>query len=870
MEYCTQKNRGLKGRTGKKLLLFSFYLSILDSYQKIAYGPRPRTISGKNMKGSIFHKTLLAAAAFALVTAVYPSGARGAEAAPKTGGILGAAVRAQITPPPGTPLSGYGKLRGKPSRGMHDPIYAQAAALSNGQETFLFMSLDICLIDRSLREAILQQIRTRYDLEPSHFILTATHTHSGSGAYGKRYWQKYIMGKFDPQIFRWIVDQASAAGSRALEIMNPVELEYGESRIDHLIENRMIPKLRYPAELKVLRMKDASGAVRAHLIFMAAHPTLFPAKDTLKISADFPGVIAAQLADRYPGSTAVFINGAAGDLRPHASKDSDKLARMNDFGNAIAGEIMNLSYGAADTSGPWTAVLKDMKLPPVKVRAGWFTVPSLLGGRFFPGHSYFQAVRMGRLAVLAFPGELSSELGFQAENLAHTYNLQPLFAGYANDYIAYVVPRRYYGQRKEYESRVSFYGPDMDWFVLRSGEALIREITTAGERSEIDRPGIRRDEDGLPVLKLYGSSYHRGFEEGRLMRDTIRAGTDSIFAYFRKELKVPLVNRAVINYLGGRAWKQMSPYITYEEYENLRGIADGSGVPLGRLEKLHAMPELFPALCANGAYWGKATAGGKLIALRNLDWNRAMHVQDLAAVKYVVNRAGEDYVNIGYAGFEGVLSGMNEEGVSVGQIGAVSSDETMKGVPMPFLLKRILEESAVLDDAKSIFERSDLTRGYNYVIAGAKEKQAFAAEATATKLAFFDANDPKEALVPYAVPVEDAVLRADPALDPAIRDLQKASGGKPKKPGLEPPAGSAYEIRYRKHAALVLENYGRLTPEKAEEIAGQIAPRSNIQSVIYAFPDIFVANARGEQRAADSGYRHLNFEELRGWNEKAG
>ena len=99
-------------------------------------------------------------------------------------------------------------------------------------------------------------------------------------------------------------------------------------------------------------------------------------------------------------------------------------------------------------------------------------------------------------------------------------------------------------------------------------------------------------------------------------------------------------------------------------------------------------------------------------------------------------------------------------------------------------------------------------------------------------------------------------------MDPVIRDLQKASKGNPKKPGLEFPAGSAYEIRYKKQGELVKENYGKIDPGTAKKIALEVAPGSNIQSVIYAFPDFYVANAKDNLRAAETEYIKFNFEEL--------
>src|SRR6476646_3837494 len=40
--------------------------------------------------------------------------------------------RAEISPPVGTPLGGYGERHGKPSTGLHDPLFAKALALDDG------------------------------------------------------------------------------------------------------------------------------------------------------------------------------------------------------------------------------------------------------------------------------------------------------------------------------------------------------------------------------------------------------------------------------------------------------------------------------------------------------------------------------------------------------------------------------------------------------------------------------------------------------------------------------------------------------------------------------------------------------------------
>ncbi|HXV28037.1 MAG TPA: neutral/alkaline non-lysosomal ceramidase N-terminal domain-containing protein, partial [bacterium] len=654
--------------------------------------------------------------------------------------------KTEITPPLGSPLAGYGKRHGKPSQGVHDPLYARALSLTKNGQTIVFISIDLVLIDDHLRAHIVEKLKP-YGLEDKQVLLSATHTHSGTGAIGGRFWEKFIMGKFRRTVFEYVTQRIAEAVIQSLNPQTPVTAEYGETDIGELIENRMDRKLNYPGLLRILRFKNAQGEIKGNLVFMAAHPIILPAANFL-FSADFPGVMTREIENQFPESVGLFINGAAADLRPRIpGEGEDRFERMETYGRALVEKISQIGFVSLSLEGPWMTVLKKVPLPKVKIRQGWFRVPSLLGNRIFPRQTLFQGFRLGNLIFLAFPGEVASETGYEIENRAAFYGLTPFFIGYANDFIGYVIPRRYYTDQKNYEARASFYGKKLDWYFQKHTDQLIESLLTESEKEAAEKPGELYWKENLPVLRLSGSPYHRGFEEGRLLKKEIHRAVHDIFRYFRSKLPIPFLNRPIINSSLDRAWEKMEPYVSYGEYEQMRGLAEGSGVPLRRIKRIHALPEVYPTWCANGAYWGNATADGKMLALRNLDWNREMGIQRFAAIKFYEGAPhGEpnSYVNIGYYGFTGVLTGINDRGISVGQIGATSKDETMKGVPMPFLLKRVLEEASSVEEAAEIYERSDRTRGYNYIIADAGNNRALAVESTWHELEFFRDRDPDE------------------------------------------------------------------------------------------------------------------------------
>lgn len=368
--------------------------------------------------------------------------------------------------------------------------------------------------------------------------------------------------------------------------------------------------------------------------------------------------------------------------------------------------------------------------------------------------------------------------------------------------------------------------------------------------------------NGLTVAYLSGTPYELGRQHGELLRDRVQASVRQVLGYFRRYIKVPVAGTLLVDWWLGRTWSQSRRHIPPDYLDELRGLAHGAGVPFDELCRLHAIPDRTYS-CTNFSAWGEATGQGRLVHGRNLDWNIDARLQDYAVVFVVRPNGKQAFVNVAWAGFTGVLTGINERGLSIGQVGAESKDVTFRGEPMVFLMRRVMEEPEDLDEAVRIIETAKRTMGINYVIADAKAGRAVAIETTRSYAKVFRDEDPAEQAVAYAKPLRHAVVRADTAMDPLVRDRQLASKGDPTRPGLEDPSGSsAYDVRYVKTAGGITGKFGALDAEAAKEIMRSVAPSSNVQSVVFAWPELWVANAEGLVRAAESGYHRLDLDAL--------
>ena len=81
-----------------------------------------------------------------------------------------------ITPELPVALSGYAGKR--IANGIHDELYTRCISMEYNGQRYLLAQCDCLAVDEALRIAVLTEL-TDLNLPNEHFVLTATHTHSG-------------------------------------------------------------------------------------------------------------------------------------------------------------------------------------------------------------------------------------------------------------------------------------------------------------------------------------------------------------------------------------------------------------------------------------------------------------------------------------------------------------------------------------------------------------------------------------------------------------------------------------------------------------------------------------------------------------------
>jgi hypothetical protein len=346
-----------------------------------------------------------------------------------------------------------------------------------------------------------------------------------------------------------------------------------------------------------------------------------------------------------------------------------------------------------------------------------------------------------------------------------------------------------------------------------------RLVATAGK-------GRLEDHDGTRVLFLQGSPAEMGQQQGTLLREQVRDTAERM-----------LWGVGVASSLAKGSWffgeiesaqKRTQPFVSADVLAEIDALSDAVGIPRAEGRLANYFPELFH--CSGFAVFGEATVGGTLYHGRVLDYLKGVGLEQSAVVTVRRQDGKNAWVNVGYAGFVGSVTAMNEKHIAMGEMGGGGQGD-WDGTPMAQLVRKVMEEASTLDEAVSIMRIARRTCEYYYVISDGNTRRAVGIHATPT---VFEAVGPGE---------------SHPQLPHAVKDAVLLSAGQ----------------RYETLVARVKANYGKLDADGARHLMDlPVCMPSNIHSALFAPEtlDLWVANADSRNVASHTRYTHYNLGEL--------
>lgn len=155
----------------------------------------------------------------------------------------------------------------------------------------------------------------------------------------------------------------------------------------------------------------------------------------------------------------------------------------------------------------------------------------------------------------------------------------------------------------------------------------------------------------------------------------------------------------------------------------------------------HALQDLALVGCSSFAAWGDQTEDGKMIVGRNFDFYVGDKFAKNKIIAFVSPDEGYNFMSVTWGGFIGVLSGMNDQGLTV-TINAGKSDFPLVAkTPISLVTREILQYASTIDEAIVIAKKREVFVSESIFIGSANDKRAAIIEVSPQNFGIYEVEN---------------------------------------------------------------------------------------------------------------------------------
>ncbi len=360
---------------------------------------------------------------------------------------------------------------------------------------------------------------------------------------------------------------------------------------------------------------------------------------------------------------------------------------------------------------------------------------------------------------------------------------------------------------------------------------LMLVFIACGQSSKSYRTTVGEGADQITLVVLQGTPYQMGKDYGRFMKKEVNACLTQFLGAAQKAEPQRFSN-AVLD----SAWKAISPYVSRNFKEELRGLSEGAGIDLQTLRRAHTVPVVADYACSGVIAWGKASANGHVYHIRNLDFVKQAHLQDYPVVVIYNPQKGIPHAVASFAGYIGAHTGINADHIALGEKGESPASEypfDLNGTHFSTLFRDLLYTAQNLNQALIQMKATPFIKRYHLFVSDGNPTEEGGAKLLVSspdsvKLRIWKDDDPTDELAPRVL---KNVVYYTMKNDVAYRFLK--------------------------------ENYGKLDAQKMIALSRAVADEGgNLCDVVYDVTslDMWVAFAEKSQDASQRTYVHIPLE----------
>ena len=265
---------------------------------------------------------------------------------------------------------------------------------------------------------------------------------------------------------------------------------------------------------------------------------------------------------------------------------------------------------------------------------------------------------------------------------------------------------------------------------------------------------FRKSRSGLYEMYVEGEPFDRGVIYGKLSAELVKRQEDNFTEQIRKMVPSNIYQHFLKYFIG---WfnRHLSDNVAEEFKDEIYGVSFSAsddygyiGTKYERLMNYHAAHDIGHALqsmalvgCTSFATWNNRSADSTLIVGRNFDFYVGDKFAEDKIVAFYHPSAGYRFMMVTWAGFTGVVSGMNEEGLTV----TINADKTSipsgAATPVSLVAREILQYAKNIDEAWAIAHRRKMFVSESFLIGSAADNRAVVIEKTPDSMDMYAPNN---------------------------------------------------------------------------------------------------------------------------------
>lgn len=158
----------------------------------------------------------------------------------------------------------------------------------------------------------------------------------------------------------------------------------------------------------------------------------------------------------------------------------------------------------------------------------------------------------------------------------------------------------------------------------------------------------------------------------------------------------------------------------------------------------HAMQDLMLVGCSSFAVWGDKTVDGELLIGRNFDFYAGDDFAKEKIIAFVNPSEGHKFMSVTWGGMIGVVSGMNDQGLTVTINAGKSEIPLVAKTPISIVTREILQYASTIEEAVAIAKKREVFVSEAIFVGSAKDKKAAIIEVAPDNFGVYEVENTDE------------------------------------------------------------------------------------------------------------------------------